>query len=99
MGATLKMLIDGALVDGDSTMEVINPATAKPFASVACASVAQADAAIAAAKKAQPGWAAVPFEERAEYLRKLAAAIDARADELARTLVQEQGKPLPEAQA
>lgn len=99
MGATLKMLIDGALVDGDSTMDVINPATAKPFASVACASVAQADAAIAAAKKAQPGWAAVPFEERAEYLRELAAAIDARADELARTLVQEQGKPLPEAQA
>ena len=99
MGATLKMLIDGALVDGDSTMDVVNPATAKPFASVACASVAQADAAIAAAKKAQPGWAAVPFAERAEYLRKLAAAIDGKADELARTLVQEQGKPLPEAQA
>ena len=99
MGATLKMLIDGALVDGESTLDVVNPATAKHYATVACASAAQADAAIAAAKKAQPAWAALPFKTRAEYLLKLADALDGKAEDLARSLVQEQGKPLPEAQA
>jgi acyl-CoA reductase-like NAD-dependent aldehyde dehydrogenase len=49
-----KLLIGGALVPGDATMEVINPATGQPFLTVPRASVAQADAAIAAAKAAQP---------------------------------------------
>lgn len=94
-----KLLIGGELVDGDRTLEVVNPALATPFVTVARASAAQADAAIAAAKKAQPGWAALPLATRQEYLRKLADGIDANAVEIARTLTLEQGKPLPEAQA
>lgn len=93
-----KMLIGGELVDGDMTMDVINPATAKAFATAPRASVAQADAAVAAAKAAVPGWGATPIDERRKALLALADAIGARADEFARVLTSEQGKPLPEAQ-
>ncbi|MCH7630187.1 MAG: aldehyde dehydrogenase family protein, partial [Proteobacteria bacterium] len=95
--ADYKLLIGGKLVDGDSTMDVINPATGEAFASVARASAAQAEAAIAAAKAAQPGWARVPYAERQAKLVELADAIVARKDDFARLITQEQGKPLPEA--
>ncbi|WP_179562950.1 aldehyde dehydrogenase family protein [Sphingomonas sp. R3G8C] len=94
----MKMLIGGALVAGDMTMDVINPATGEAFLTVPRASVAQADAAIAAAKAAQPAWGATPLATRQQALLDLADAIGARADEFARLLTQEQGKPLPEAQ-
>ena len=93
-----KLLIGGALIAGDMTMDVINPATGEPFATAPRASVAQADAAIAAAKAAVPGWAAVPWAERQAKLIELADAIAARKDEIARVLTMEQGKPLAEAQ-
>ncbi len=93
-----KLLIGGALVAGDMTMDVINPATGEPFATAPRASVAQADAAIAAAKAAVPGWSAVPWAGRQAKLVELADAIAARRDEIARVLTMEQGKPLAEAQ-
>ena len=94
----LKLLIGGELVDGDMTMEVVNPATGQPFTTVPRASARQADAAITAAKAALPGWGATPFGERQAKLVALADAIEGSADELARLLTMEQGKPLPEAQ-
>lgn len=93
-----NLLIGGTLVAGDMTMDVINPATGEPFATAPRASVAQADAAIAAAKAAVPGWAAVPWADRQAKLIELANAIAARKDEIARVLTMEQGKPLAEAQ-
>jgi acyl-CoA reductase-like NAD-dependent aldehyde dehydrogenase len=93
-----KMLIGGKMVEGDHTLDVINPATGAPFATVARASVAQADQAIAAAKAAAPGWAATSLEDRRKAVLALADAIAARSDEIARVLTAEQGKPLPEAQ-
>jgi len=93
-----QMLIDGQRVDSTRHIEVINPATGEVFAQVPHASVADADAAIAAAKAAQPAWAARPIGERRAALNALADAIAARKDELARLLTLEQGKPLPEAQ-
>ncbi len=93
-----KLLIGGALVAGDMTMYVINPATGEPFATAPRASVAQADLAIAAAKAAVPGWSAVPWAGRQAKLIELADAIAARRDEIARILTMEQGKPIAEAQ-
>lgn len=93
-----KLLIGGQLVEGDATMDVVNPATGKAFAKVPRASVRQADAAIAAAKSAWPAWAATPIEERRKVVIAFADAMAAHAGELARLLVAEQGKPLPEAQ-
>lgn len=93
-----KMLIGGQLVEGDHTLDVINPATGSSFATVARASAAQADQAIAAAKAAGPAWAATSLEDRRKIVLALADAIAARSDEIARVLTSEQGKPLPEAQ-
>ena len=98
MSVEYKMLIGGELVDGDQTLDVTNPATGKVFTTVARASQDQAAKAIAAAKKAQPAWAALSAAERAKYINALADAIDANAEKLARTLTLEQGKPLGDAQ-
>lgn len=92
-----ELLIDGQLVDGAATLDVVNPATGKVFATCARADVGQLDAAVAAAKAAFPGWAATPFVERRALLMRWADAIEARQDEFARLLTQEQGKPLPQA--
>ncbi|KQX23255.1 MULTISPECIES: aldehyde dehydrogenase family protein [unclassified Sphingomonas] len=97
MSDDLKLLIGGQLVDGDSTMEVIEPATGRPFMSVPRGSGRQIEQAVAAAKAAQPAWAALPLDERRARLLTFADAIAANADRLARALVREQGKPLPEA--
>ena len=94
-----KLLIDGRLVDGAGVMDVINPATEKVLASCPCASEAQLDEAVAAARLAFPAWAQTPMEERRRAILRLADAIHADADPLARLLTQEQGKPLTEAAA
>ena len=90
-----KMLINGRLVPGASTMDVLNPATEEVVAVCPTASEAQLNEAVAAAKAAFPAWSKRPLSERAELLNKLADAMMARQEEFARLLTQEQGKPLP----
>ena len=97
--SSYKLLIDGQLVDGAATLDVINPADGKVMATAPRADVAQLNQAVAAAKKAFPAWAALKPEEREAKLNLLADGIEAQADEFARLLTQEQGKPLPEAQS
>ncbi len=92
-----KLLIDGQLVDGDSTMSVLNPANEEVLAECPRASKAQLDQAVAAAKKAFPGWSATPIDERRKALLAMADAIQNDLQNLARTLTQEQGKPLQDA--
>ncbi|MBP6678445.1 MAG: aldehyde dehydrogenase family protein, partial [Paracoccus sp.] len=94
-----RLLIDGRLVAGDMTMEVVNPANEQVLARAPRASAAQLETAVAAAKAAFPGWAARPIAERRALILSLADRIEAGAEDLARLLTQEQGKPLPEAQA
>ena len=92
-----QMLIDGAMTDGALPHEVINPATEEIVAVSSRASQEQMEQAIAAAKRAYPGWAATPIETRSEALLALSKAIQDNADDIARILTQEQGKPLSEA--
>lgn len=93
-----RMLVGGRLVDGASSMDVINPANEEVVASCPRASEAQLDEAVAAAKDAFPDWAATSIDERREYLLKLADAIDTHGSELARLQTLEQGKPLASSQ-
>ena len=92
-----RLLIDGALVDGDAEMDVINPATEEVLAKCPRASKAQLDAAVAAAQRAFPAWRDTPIAERKAKLTQIADIIQANAAELGRLLTQEQGKPIAEA--
>src|SRR5882757_8685611 len=92
-----KLLIDGKMVPGDQTMPVLNPATEEVVAQCPRASKGQLDQAVAAAKVAFPAWAATPIEERRRLVTRMADAIEANTDELARLLTSEQGKPLADA--
>ncbi len=94
-----RMLISGALVAGDTTMDVVNPATGDLLAVCPRGSAAQLDAAVAAAKQAQPGWAARSLAERQDALACLANGLESRSEDFARLLTMEQGKPLAEATA
>lgn len=89
-----KLLIDGRLVDGAKTSDVINPATEEAVAACPRASKAQLDEAVAAAKAAFPAWRDTPIDERRKALTAMADIIQANAPELARLLTQEQGKPI-----
>lgn len=89
-----RLLIGGALVDGDLSMAVVNPATEEILAFAPRASHNQLNAAVAAAKAAFPKWAATSIAERKRAMLALADAIDIHADELGRLLTQEQGRPL-----
>jgi len=93
-----KLLIDGDLVDGADRLPVINPATGEPFATCARADAAQLERAVAAAKRAFPKWRDGGQPRRQALLHKLADAMEARFDDFARLLTQEQGKPLAQAQ-
>jgi len=97
MDHQFRMLVDGELVDGPSSFDVLNPATAEAFARCPKADAALIDRAVAAAKRAFPAWAARPVEERAALIEKLADAMEARAGEFASLLTSEQGKPLDQA--
>jgi acyl-CoA reductase-like NAD-dependent aldehyde dehydrogenase len=89
-----KLVIDGKLVDGAMTLDVINPATGKVFQTCARANQAQMEQAIAAAKAAFPSWAKTPIAERRAALNKIADVFATRLDEFARLSTQESGKPL-----
>jgi acyl-CoA reductase-like NAD-dependent aldehyde dehydrogenase len=92
-----RLLIDGRLVKGASTLDVINPATARTLAAAPRADRDQLDQAVAAAKAAFPEWSATPLRVRGALLVKLAEALEVEQGEFARLLTEEQGKPLPQA--
>jgi len=89
-----QMLIGGKMVDGDLSMDVINPATEQVIARCPRASLAQLDAAVAAARAAFPVWSAMSMDARRAALVTAADTIEANAADIARILTQEQGKPL-----
>ena len=90
-------LIGGDWVKGASRFAVVDPATGQRLADVAGLGAAEADAAIAAADKAWPAWRAKTAKERATILMKWFALLHQHADDLARIMTAEQGKPLAEA--
>jgi len=92
-----KLLINGALVDGASQMDVINPANEEVLAKCPRASAAQLDEAVAAAQAAFPAWRDTPIAERKAKLAAIADVLQANAQDLGRLLTQEQGKPIGDA--
>jgi acyl-CoA reductase-like NAD-dependent aldehyde dehydrogenase len=97
MTTDYRMLIDGRLVQGAGQFAVINPATEQVLAICPRADEAQLHEAVAAARRAFPAWAALSQDERAALVEEVADRLLARADDFARLLTAEQGKPLDQA--
>jgi succinate-semialdehyde dehydrogenase/glutarate-semialdehyde dehydrogenase len=79
---------------GAGVAAAVSPSSGERFASVAVAGPADVDAAVTAARAAQPGWAALSAFERAAWCAEVAGAVTGRREELAHALTQDQGKPL-----
>lgn len=92
------LFIDGAFSDpGDhEQFPTLNPASARPLATVAHGSAADVDRAVAAARRAFPSWSTTPGAQRAKYLYRIARLIQERARELAVVETLDNGKPIRE---
>src|SRR3954447_13115474 len=78
-------------------LQVIEPATEQVFAELPRAGVDEADEAIARAKAAFPAWRDVSPGDRANLLRRIATAVQERAEELATLEARNVGKPISDA--
>ena len=96
------LFINGKFVEpkshgkGDAHFPTVNPANEKVLSHIARASNADVDAAVKAARAAQPKWAAIKATERAKYLFRIARRIQERARELAILETMDGGKPIRE---
>lgn len=91
---TYPNTLNGRAVASDRTFASRNPATGETLGLVPHSSTAQVHAAIAAARQAQPAWAALPDAQRQALLGRVADVIHAHAELLAQWVTREQGKPL-----
>jgi 1-pyrroline dehydrogenase len=91
-----KNFVGGEWVDAveGGTAEIINPSTGETIAEVPNGTKEDVDRAVEAAKRAWPEWRDTTPQERSEMLLKLADAIEAHTEELARVESQNVGKPL-----
>ena len=97
---TVKLLINGEWVESRSTewRDVVNPATQEVLARVPFATVAEVDAAVAAAKEAFKTWRNTPSGTRARIMLKFQGLIREHSKRIAQILTAEQGKTLPDAE-
>lgn len=87
-------MINGQTVAPSQFFEVKNPATGDLLGRASIAEKAHVDAAVSAARAAQPDWAAKSDSERKELLMQVAQVLIDNTDYLAKWITQEQGKPL-----
>ncbi|MGE8476568.1 MAG: aldehyde dehydrogenase family protein, partial [Paraburkholderia hospita] len=95
----LTHVINGHPIDGTSQRfgDVFNPATGEVSSRVPLASVAEVDAAVAAANAAFPAWSETAPIKRARVLFKFKELLDRHHDELAELITREHGKVFSDA--
>ena len=91
---TYDALLASITPDTGETRTILDPATGTPVGEAPVHTVEDLERAITAAEAAQPGWASLGHEARSAALLKAADAVERSAEELARLLSREQGKPL-----
>ena len=91
-----QIVVDGRLVDSSDgqTYHNVNPSSLEPNHEVPVSTSDDVDRAVAAAKKAAPSWAKVPWDERKGRLLEFANALEAHTEAFSRMLVKENGKPV-----
>ena len=80
-----------------NTLDIFNPASGDLIATLEADDAASVADKAAAARAAQPVWAAVPMAERLAAMRRFRAGLVAELDILAATLTAEMGKPISQA--
>jgi succinate-semialdehyde dehydrogenase / glutarate-semialdehyde dehydrogenase len=98
MSHSTQLFIDGEWTDAADgrTLPVLNPATGAVIGKVAHAGTEDLARAVAAADRGFRVWRNVPGFDRYRLLRQAADLLRTRVDDIARTITQEQGKPLSE---
>jgi succinate-semialdehyde dehydrogenase/glutarate-semialdehyde dehydrogenase len=92
-----RAYVNGAWIEAREALAVINPANGETLGSVPKLDRDAIRAAVAAADAALPAWRALLAQERAAILRRWHDLMLQHADDLARIITLEQGKPLAEA--
>ena len=92
----LKFYIDGEWVDPatPATIDVINPTTEEPFATISMGSAADVDKAVAAAKAAFDSFSQTTVQERIELLGAILGEYAKRYDEISAAISTEMGAPI-----
>ena len=92
----LKFFINGDWItpDGNETIEVVNPATEKPFVSVTSGTPADVDRAVEAARRAFPDYSRWSVKQRLELLESIRDAYKRHFDEIAQAISDDMGAPL-----
>lgn len=100
LGAHFPLVIDGVEEDTERRLVSLNPASdGEVVGTSACADEAQAIRAVEGARLAFESWSKTSVQERAALLRRVAARLEARRDELSALIVLEVGKNWREADA
>ena len=96
MGKRDKVYIDGAWVapSGKDTIDVLNATTEEVMGTIPQCTPEDVDKAVKAARKALDSWSATSVEDRAKFLQRIHEGLQARSDEIATTVSQENGMPL-----
>ncbi|MFE2599454.1 NAD-dependent succinate-semialdehyde dehydrogenase [Streptomyces sp. NPDC059396] len=104
--ALLDSIPTGLLIDGvwressdGGTLDVNDPSTGQLLLTIASATPSDGAAALDAAARVQPSWAATAPRVRSEILRKAFELVTARAEDFALLMTLEMGKPLAESRA
>jgi len=79
---------------GDQWLDNIEPATGSHICRVPLSDSSDVDAAVTAARSAHPAWGALSHSERADWLDRIADALEARYEEIAALESRDTGKPI-----
>lgn len=95
----MEMIINGKFVASSdkSVLTITNPYTGKVVGTVPNATVKDVDNAVKVAHKAVKSWREVPVYKKVEILKKFLDLVDENKADLAKTLMQETGKPITQA--
>jgi len=91
-----QFYIDGQWVEPASArwFDIVDPSTEVPFERLALGNAQDVDRAVAAARRAFPGWSATGVAERVALLRRVLSIYERRYDEFAQTMRREMGAPI-----
>ena len=91
-----KFFINGNWIDaaGRSTLDVINPATEKAFATISLGNADDVDSAAKAARSAFDSWSNSNIGERKEIIDNIINGLKSRSDEMATAISSEMGAPM-----